>query len=262
MVVLIFDNGCTSVFKALSRKKINQNKKMKKNILVVGGSKGIGLALVKNLIDMGYNVLSAARTATPELAAMGVQQLIFDATQPMNVDEFVLPDALHGLAYCPGSITLKPLQRLTNQDFINDYTINVLGAVQVIQHCTKSLRRAEGGANIVLFSTVAVGTGMAFHASIAAAKGAVEGLTRSLAAEFAPNKLRVNALAPSLTNTSLAGNLLSSPEKTEAADKRHPLGRVGQPQDVASLAAYLLSDQNTWITGQIIQIDGGMGSLK
>ncbi len=232
------------------------------NILVVGGTKGIGLALVQNLVAAGHHVISAARTHSTTLADLGVQQILFDATKPIADQTLELPDVLHGLAYCPGSINLKPLQRLTQEDFLQDYQINVLGAVQIVQHCLKSLRKAESGANILFFSTVAVGTGMAFHASIAAAKGALEGLTRSLAAELSPNKICVNAIAPSLTNTSLAGALLASPEKTEAADKRHPLGRVGQPNDVANMAAFLLSQKNSWITGQIIGIDGGMGSIK
>ncbi len=163
--------------------------------------------------------------------------------------------------YAPGSINLKPFQRFSLDDFRNDFEINVLGAVAAIQANLGRLRKANG-ASIVLFSTVAVQTGMGFHASIATAKGAVEGLTRSLAAELAAAKIRCNALAPSLTDTRLAGALLSTDEKRDASNKRHPIGRVGTPQDLAAAAKLLLSDEGSWITGQVIGIDGGMGRLK
>jgi 3-oxoacyl-[acyl-carrier protein] reductase len=159
------------------------------------------------------------------------------------------------------TIVLKPFQRLTVENFLEDFNINFLGAVKVIQSCLDRLKKASDGASIVLFSTVAVKAGMAFHASVASAKGAVEGLTRSLAAEFAP-RIRVNAIAPSLTDTPLAQNLLSSAERRQASAERHPLKRIGSPRDIAQLAAHLLSDSGSWITGQIIHVDGGMGSLR
>ena len=228
-----------------------------KNILIIGASSGIGLSLAESLIALGVNVFSASRTK-PELSTT---HLTWDAQNPDSQVFNELPSTLDGIVYCPGTINLKPFNRLTNDDFLKDFQINVVGAVNVIQANLTRLK-ASGNASIVLFSTVAVQTGMGFHASIAASKGAIEGLTKSLAAEFAPLKIRVNAIAPSLTDTPLAKNLLSSPEKIEASNKRHPLGRVGTSEDISSMAKLLLSDEGSWITGQIFHVDGGMGSLK
>jgi NAD(P)-dependent dehydrogenase (short-subunit alcohol dehydrogenase family) len=190
----------------------------------------------------------------------GICHVPFDATQ----DEFPsdeLSEKLSGLAYCPGSIRLRPFTRLTPEEFLEDYRINLLGAVAVIKGCLNSLKKADPTAAIVLFSTVAVGTGMPFHASIASAKGAVEGLTRSLAAELAP-RIRVNAIAPSLTDTPLAEALLADDGKRKAAADRHPLKRTGTPRELADIAHFLLSDSASWITGQIISVDGGMGAVR
>ncbi|MGB5530148.1 MAG: SDR family oxidoreductase, partial [Ignavibacteriaceae bacterium] len=159
-----------------------------------------------------------------------------------------------------GSINLKPFKSFKEQDYIDDFRINALGVVKVINHFLPNLKKSEKS-SIVLFSTVAVQTGMPYHASIAMAKGAVEGLTRSLAAEFAP-KIRVNAIAPSLTDTPMASKLLSNEEKKEASAKRHPLGSVGKPDEIANAAYYLLSDESSWVTGQILHIDGGMSSMR
>lgn len=230
-----------------------------KNYLIVGGSKGIGFSLVQKLVE-GENqvfVVSKTRGNLPDIS--NITHIPLDVT----ADEITFPDfpeKINGVAYCPGSINLKPFRSLKQSDFINDFEINLLGAVKVLQAVEKKLKKA-GSASVVLFSTVAVQQGMSFHTSIAAAKGAVEGLTRSLAAEWAP-RVRVNCIAPSLTDTPLAERLLSSPEKREAGANRHPLKKIGKPSDLAEIAEFLLSEKSNWITGQIIGVDGGMSALR
>ena len=228
-----------------------------KNIVVVGGTKGIGKQLVEALT--GYNRFVIARSQDELLLNEQTTFLPGDVTAP-GIDISGLPDVIDGLVYCPGSINLKPFHRLTEADFLNEWQLNFMGAVKIIQQLLPALKKAETP-SIVLFSTVAVQTGMPFHASIAAAKGAIEGLTRSLAAELAP-KIRVNCIAPSLVQTSLAEKLTNTPEKIEAGGKRHALQRIGQPNDIAAMAEFLLSDKAAWITGQVLHIDGGMSTLK
>lgn len=225
-------------------------------ILLIGGNSGIGLATVKLLKDQGHELIVASRSNS-ELEKRGIDTQLFDATQPISLQ---LPDTLDGLVYCPGSITLKPFHRLTPEDFLKDFQVNFLGAVNVIQQALPALKNSNN-ASIVLFSTIAVAQGMAFHASIAAAKAAIEGLTKSLAAEFAPS-IRVNAIAPSLTDTPLASMLLNNEAKWEAASKRHPLQTIGKAEDIAKMVEFLLSSSSSYMTGQILRPDGGLSSVR
>lgn len=230
-----------------------------KNFLIIGGSKGIGLALVKKLAAEGHQIQVVARAAGDVPNLPNIDFFEGDVLDE-NFELTDLPAKIDGVAYCPGSINLKPFRSLKPADFQKDFDINVLGAIKVLQGIQKQLKKSGNG-SVVLFSTVAVQQGMAFHASVAAAKGALEGLTRALAAEWAP-RIRVNCIAPSLTDTSLAERLLSSPEKKEAAANRHPLKKVGTAEELAEVAAFLLSEKSGWITGQVIGVDGGMSSLK
>lgn len=231
-----------------------------KNILIIGGSSGIGLALTRQLVEQGAQVITASRHYTEALSHLGLTHLPIDVTGDISALTN-LPDTLHGLVYCPGTINLKPFTRLTEADFIQDLQVNVLGAVKVLQVAIKPLKKASG-ASVVFFGTVAATVGMNFHASVATAKSALQGLALSLAAEYASSHIRFNIIAPSLTQTPLASLLLSTPEKKENSDKRHPLGRIGTPEEVAALAVFLLSGQASWMTGQILGLDGGMASLK
>jgi NAD(P)-dependent dehydrogenase (short-subunit alcohol dehydrogenase family) len=170
-----------------------------------------------------------------------------------------VPDTLDGLVYCPGSINLRPFVRIKPEQFIEDYNLQVMGAVKTFQAVIPRLKKSKGA--IVMYSTVAVQTGFNFHSMVAASKGAIEGITRSLAAELAPD-IRVNAIAPSITDTPLAAKLLSSEDKKEANAQLHPLKKIGLPEDIAEMAAFMLSDKSSWITGQIIPVDGGKSSIN
>ena len=229
-----------------------------KHILVVGGNSGIGRHLVDQFLVDGHQISALCRDGS-DLEALGVTVVPFEATNAGPITEGI-PERLDGLVYCPGSITLKPFHRTTEADFLTDYQINVVGAVRVLQAALPALRGGIDPA-VVLFSSVAAGTGLGFHSSIASAKAAVEGLVRSLAAEWAPT-IRVNGIAPSLTNTPLAGALLGSDAKLEAAGQRHPLQRIGDPADLAALAKMLLSPESKFVSGQILTVDGGMSALR
>jgi len=229
---------------------------MNKTFLLIGGSYGIGFELAKSLSEAGNAVNVYSRTPGKVAGLAGVTHTQFDAL----TDELVVDGPIDGLAYMPGTIDLKPFHRFSDADLQRDLEVNYLGAARAIRSVLPNLKQADS-ASIVLFSTVAVQTGMPFHASIAGAKGAVEGLTRALAAEFAP-KIRVNCVAPSLTDTPLAQKLLNTEQKKETAGERHPLRRHGTAKDIAEAAAFLLSDNSSWITGQVLHVDGGIGHLK
>jgi len=231
---------------------------MQKNYVIVGASGGIGREIVQQLLAGGANIWTYSRQPLAEEHAE-VTWTFFDAVQPEAQLEN-LPDVVHGFVYCPGSINLKPFHRIRPDDLRKELEINVVGAFNAMQQVFPRLK-SSGSGSVVLFSTVAVQTGMAFHAGIAAAKGAVEGLVRTLAAEWAPT-IRINAVAPSLTDTPLAAHLLNTEEKKLNLAQRHPLKRIGTVADMAQAACFLLSDQASFITGQILHVDGGMGSLK
>lgn len=229
---------------------------MGKHYAIIGGTSGIGQASVARLRQNGHSLYAATRR--PEiLQQLGIPTQFFDALDPAPL---TWPDKLDGFVYFPGSITLKPFHRLNLADFIKDIHINLLGAVHALQSALPALKASQD-ASVVLFSSVAVDQGMPFHASIAAAKGALEGLARSLAAEWAP-LIRVNIIAPSLTDTPLAGSLLSDDAKRAASAKRHPLQRIGNADDVAQIVEFLLSDASRFMTGQTLRPDGGLTSVK
>lgn len=229
-----------------------------KNFFIIGGSSGIGRALSKQLTTAGNQVYGTYYKNQPNDVQPNEHFTFLDVTnENLNLD--FLPETIDGLIYCPGSINLLPFARIKPADFIADFNLQVLGAIKVIQATLPKLKKGQEP-SIVLFSTVAVQTGFNFHSQVALSKGAIEGLTKSLAAEFAPT-IRVNAIAPSLTDTNLAAKLLNSDEKRLQNALRHPLKKIGTPENIAEVAAFLLSSQAQWITGQIIHVDGGISSI-
>lgn len=228
-----------------------------KHYLIVGASSGIGKALAQQLATEGHQVTGTYHnTSVEEGENITFHQL--DVTVDFDPDFF--PEQLDGLVYCPGSINLLPFKRIKPEDYAADLNLQVLGAIRVIQAALPALKKSPT-ASIVLFSTVAVQSGFTFHSQVAVSKGAIEGLTKALAAELAP-LIRVNAIAPSLTDTPLASKMLSTDQKREANAQRHPLKRIGTPQDMANAASFLLSEKSSWITGQIMAVDGGMSGIK
>jgi NAD(P)-dependent dehydrogenase (short-subunit alcohol dehydrogenase family) len=227
-----------------------------KNILLIGGSKGIGFAIAKELAT-NNKVFVAARTQE-DLATIPVTYVPFDAAVD-TLDVNLLPDSIDGFVYCPGSINLRPFRGLKPEVFESDLQVNFIQMVKVLQTVLPKLTNGTQG-SIVLFSSVAASMGMPFHTSVAAAKGAIEGFAKALAAEYAP-KLRVNVIAPSLTDTTLADKFLNNDSKREKSAERHPLKRFGQPEDIAAMATFLLSDASSWMSGQVLHVDGGMSTL-
>ncbi|CAN5244173.1 SDR family oxidoreductase [soil metagenome] len=240
---------------------------MSDTILIYGGSGGIGSAIARELKarGLGVHLVGRDRAKLETVASqIGAGFTVGDVTGGVFAAATQAASqggALKGLVYAVGTINLKPVARLSEDDFLKDFNINAVGAVKAIQAALPHLKQAEGTAGIVLFSTVAVAQGFAAHASVAMAKGAIEGLTLALAAELAP-RIRVNCIAPSLTRTPLAAALTGNEAMAKAIAELHPLQRLGEPRDIAPLAALLASDDASWITGQIIGIDCGRSTLR
>ncbi|MBU6426550.1 MAG: SDR family oxidoreductase [Rhodospirillales bacterium] len=241
---------------------------MPETYLIIGGTGGIGQALATRLRGAAPNATLYLTSRTAERAAeaaapLGAVPLALRAEDSDSIKaalaEATQGGQLSGLAYCAGSILLKPLARLSAQDMLETYALNVVGAALCVQEAATSLAAARG--SVVLFSSVAARQGFAMHAAIGSAKAAVEGLTRALAAELAPH-VRVNCIAPSLIETNMAAPIIANAKMKEAIAAMHPLPRLGQPDEVAAFAAFLLGPDAGWITGEVFGIDGGRASLR
>ena len=229
------------------------------HFVVIGGSKGIGLGITKLLSGRGHRITVLSRTGDSLAGIDGVTHQVFDAMTD-EVDKAWLPDSIAGVAYCPGSINLRSFRSLKPEVFREDFELNVMGAIKVLHASLGGLKK-HGSSSVLLFSTVAVKQGMHAHASIAASKGAIEGLTRTLAAEFAAHS-RVNCLAPALTDTPLTEKFFADPEKAKSLGEKYPLGRTGTVDDLATAGAFLLGGESSWITGQVWGVDGGMSNVR
>ena len=200
----------------------------------------------------------ACRT-NDQLQSENVNFIKFDALND-EFDNSLIPDEIHGFVYLPGSINLRPFKGLSVEAFKQDLEINLISLIKVLKTVMPKLVAADNS-SIVLMSTVAVQRGMPFHSSVSASKGAIEGLTKSLAAEYAP-KIRVNAVAPSIVDTPLANRFLNNDLKIEKSAQKHPMKRVGNSADIAETINFLLSEKSSWMTGQIIGVDGGTSTLS
>lgn len=229
------------------------------NYLIIGASSGIGKALAIQLADTGHQVFGTFNKNEIHSEHSLIKYFHLNVLDE-NISFDFLPETLSGVVYCPGSINLRPFERIKPVDFTNDFNLQVVGAIKTIQGVASKFKNSEN-ASIILFSTVAVQLGLPFHSQVSASKGAIEGLTKALAAEYAP-KIRVNCVAPSLTDTPLAASLLNSEQKKEANAQRHPLKRIGTTDDIVNMVEFLLSAKSSWITGQIMHVDGGISTLK
>ena len=232
--------------------------------LILGSTGSIGSSLAKKIVSDGGEVHLVGRDEKNLSALASELNSSFTTCDVLeeNYSEKIMNDLgdtpINGLAYCVGSIDLKPLKLTKKSDFMQSFNLNLISATEIIKNTADNLRQNRG--SIVLFSTVAVKRGFTNHAIVAAAKGAVEGLTVSLAAEFAPN-IRVNCIAPSLTKSKISNFLIKNEKIAEGIAKMHPLKRLGEGSDSSAVAHFLLSENSSWITGQIFGVDGGRSSL-
>ena len=228
-----------------------------KNYLVIGGSSGIGKE-ISELLSKKNIVFSTSRNELNE-SNQNIRHIKYDVLED-ELDPGLLPNQIDGFVYCPGTINLRPFRSLKLETFRSDLELNLIGAIKTLQIILTRLQQSPSS-SIIFYSTVAVKTGMPFHSSVSSSKSALEGLTKSLAAEFAPN-IRVNCIAPSIVDTPLANKFLNTEDKIEKAAARHPLNKIGTAKEIAQLTQYLLDEKSKWITGQIINIDGGISSVK
>lgn len=227
-------------------------------LCIIGASSGIGKAIASLCIKEGHEVYGTYfQHSETDMSFAGYRKLNV-LEEKLDLD--FLPETLDGLVYCPGSVVLKPFVKVSADEFISDYQLQVIGMTKVIQAVLPRLKTSTQ-ASIVVFSTVAVQSGFPFHSLVSASKGAIEGLTKALAAEFSPN-IRVNCIAPSITETPLVGNLLNTIEKKEMSAKRHPLKKIGKPEDIANMVKFLLTEESSWMTGQVLPLDGGISTLR
>jgi len=232
--------------------------------LILGATGAIGSSLAKKIVNDGKQVHLVARDESSLMSLATELNSTFTTCDVLeeNFSDKIMGDLgdtpLNGLAYCVGSIDLKPLKLTKKSDFMQSFNLNLISATEIIKSTSDNLKQNKG--SIVLFSTVAVKRGFTNHSIVASAKGAVEGLTVSLAAEFAPN-IRVNCIAPSLTKSKISNFLLKNEKIAEGIAKMHPLKRLGEGSDSSAVAQFLLSENSSWITGQIFGVDGGRSSL-
>ncbi len=240
---------------------------MTSKILIYGGSGGIGTATARLLHERGHNLHLVGRNAE-SLGALGAELKVGYTVGDVVTDPDLFSkasreagDELGGLVYAVGTINLGSIQRLSKSDLLKDFQVNAMGAALAVQAALPALKKGEQASSVVFYSSVAAKQGFSLHASMGMAKGAVDGLTLSLAAELAP-RIRVNAIAPSLTQTPLAAGLLTNDAIAEGIAKQHPLRRLGTPEDIAALTVFLLSGESSWITGQILSVDGGRSTIS